>query len=143
MYSLTPLEEEIPSMATRRTQKGQAPIRGGVVERTFDEDLAFEERLEENPRFEVEVFAVNVLTEPLTDVASIKTPLLKRKVSKDEGLKRKPKKSKKAQSVVPVEGTEGPMIKTKLFDDIPDDDDMEADDEDSEAPEDGEGVWIG
>ncbi|GAA0158538.1 hypothetical protein LIER_15536 [Lithospermum erythrorhizon] len=126
-------------MARRHTQKGQTPIRGGVVERTLDKDLAFEERLDENPRFEVEEFVANVLTEPPVDAASIKTPLLKRKVSRDEGPKRKPKKSKKAQSAVPVEGAEGAMVNDPgvkdsqtlkgfrdLFDDIPDDEDMGA-----------------
>ncbi|GAA0159974.1 hypothetical protein LIER_16632 [Lithospermum erythrorhizon] len=70
LYSLTQIEEEVHEIASKDTQRNPAPIRGGVVERTLDEDLEFNEHLEGDPEFvEAEVFAANVLMKATVEVA--------------------------------------------------------------------------
>ncbi|GAA0181904.1 hypothetical protein LIER_30299 [Lithospermum erythrorhizon] len=95
-------------MTSKDSQRNQAPIRGGVVEKTLNEGLEFKEHMKGNPENEeAKVFAANFLTKPTVEaVKSSKIHLLKRKVSSGEGPKRKSKKSKMSQFTVGVEGVE-------------------------------------
>ncbi|GAA0168732.1 hypothetical protein LIER_23384 [Lithospermum erythrorhizon] len=88
-------------MASKNSsQRNQPLIRGGIMERTLQQGLDFNEPIVGNPENEeAEVFAANILTEPSVEASrSLKTPLLKRKMASGEGPKRKPKKSKATEA---------------------------------------------
>ncbi|GAA0150122.1 hypothetical protein LIER_09133 [Lithospermum erythrorhizon] len=113
-------------MASKDSQRKKAPTRGGTVKRTLQEIVIFldsndednvqglnsKEHIIGNPQNEeVEVFSVNILTEPTVEAfKSSKTPLLKWKVARGEGPKRKPKKSKIPQLTAGIVGVEGASV---------------------------------
>ncbi|GAA0142581.1 hypothetical protein LIER_03445 [Lithospermum erythrorhizon] len=83
---------------------------GGIVERTLEEGLTFQEPQIKNPEIEedAEVFAANVLMEPAAEAGrSSKVSASKRRKESGEGPRRKSKKSKVSTIVEGTEGVEG------------------------------------